>query len=129
MKRVNKPVWKRILASPFMLLLLLIICIILTKATMNIKRKAVISNERLLQAHAELAKLESRKTDLDKKVSRLSTDYGIESEIRTKYRAVKDGESLAVIIEQNNVEQSSSTASTTSPKYGWFRRMFRSLKI
>ena len=99
MKYGKRRLSKRIISSPLPLVVLLIAIVVLTRAAYGIHEKAAASAEKLSQAENELAKEEAHESDLKNKVSSLSTDDGIEAELRTKYRAVKDGESVAVIVD------------------------------
>lgn len=105
---------KKFALSPLVLVGLLFVLGLAIKATWSIYHKTVIETEKLSQASAELARLEVQKKDLEEEVKRLSTDQGIEAELRTKYRAVKEGESVAVILDNNNTAAAINTA-TTSP--------------
>jgi cell division protein FtsB len=126
MKYGNRPQWKRIVASPIALILLVIFLIVLVRATSRLTAKAESGSTRLAQAQAEYQKLEERKSDLSFKVTKLSTDEGLESEIRAKYRAVKEGESVAVIVDD---EESTSTAVADSPTdVGFFHKMLRKFR-
>ncbi|MEN9524373.1 MAG: hypothetical protein RL536_442 [Candidatus Parcubacteria bacterium] len=127
MKYGNSSVWKKVLGSPFSLVLLLVLVYVLGRAVLNIYHKADTSESRLAQAQMELSKLGERKNVLTNKVSQLSTEQGIEAEVRTKFHAVKEGESVAVIIDglqsvsANSATLSSATVSTNS--LSWWQRL------
>ncbi len=121
MKYGNRSPWKRHLASPLALILSFILVILLARASFSISQKSTLSASRLAQAQVEFQKLKTRQEDLSNKVGKLSSDGGLESEIRSKYRAIKEGESVAVIVDDN---KGTSTATTSVPtKSGWWRRM------
>ena len=115
----------RVMKSPITIILACIILAVLIKATWSIHKKAVIADTKLVQAKSELAKLQARDQDLQLQVGYLSTDQGVEAELRTKYRAVKDGESVAVIMDDSQpaaaIEASSSSSSSTVG-VSWWRR-------
>ena len=122
--------WKKVVASPLTLIVSAVLLAVLAKANWNIYTKASLSNTKLNQAQIELARQQARETELSGKVSDLSTDQGIEAEIRTKYHAVKEGESVAVIIDENktaSVVDASMTVATTS--VSWWGRMLRGLGL
>jgi len=127
MKYGNRPLWKKVMSSPVVLLVLLIVCVFLAKATRNLHIKAQTSEARLAQVHMELAKLENRETELSEKVAKLSTSEGLETEIRSKYRAVKEGESLAVIIDDDRISATNTASSTSSE--GWFKRLLHKVGL
>lgn len=123
MKYGNRSVWQKIIRSPLALFIALMVCVILAKATWSIHQKASLSATRLEQAQAQMAKLEARRTELSAKVDALSTPEGVEAEIRSKYRAVKAGESVAVIVDDQKLATSTATSSPAS-WWGSILRMF-----
>jgi len=128
MKYSNHSLWKRYVYSPVTLILILIVFVILVRATWKMNQKVSASSLRLAQAQVEFEKLETRQGDLSTKINKLSSEDGLKSEIRSKYRAVKQGESVAVIIEDGI--QASSTASSTSPHSkspGFWSRIFQKI--
>jgi cell division protein FtsB len=125
MKYGNNPGWKRFLASPVALILVLIVLVILARATMRLSAKADAGEERLTQAQAEYNKLKERQADLSFKVGKLSTDEGLESEIRAKYRAVKEGESVAVILDDE--ETAVAIQASTTIKVRFWRKFLGKL--
>ncbi len=109
--------------SPLAMAIICVILFVLIKATWSIHQKAVVSDAKLARARVELVKLQARQKDLDSQVSELSTDQGIETELRTKYRAVRDGESVAVIT--GDVGQTAATAgASTTVSVGWWRGLW-----
>lgn len=119
-KRYNKRKW---FSSPILLVVVLVVFIVLARAAFSIYEKAEISQTKLDQARRELIRLQERQADLGSQVSRLSTDEGVEAEIRTKYKGVRSGESVAVIIGDDVPVSSTSNASSTAAStasVGWF---------
>ncbi len=111
MRYGNRFTWKMAAKSPITLLLLLILFIVLARSAWKVHQKAELSVARLSQAQIELNRLTEREKELSSKVNYLSTADGLEAEIRTKYHAVKQGESVAVIIEDNKAAAVDSTQS------------------
>lgn len=113
---------RKTLYSPFVLVLLFIIMIILSSGVFGVYKKSKLSKVNLEREKKELEKLAMREKILASSIDYLKTDQGVEDEIRTKFRAVKDGEKVVVIID----EQSTSTpieseqASSTSFWYNLF---------
>ena len=127
MKYGNRSTWHKILRSPIMMFVGIVLFVILAKAAWNIHEKAAMSGARLVQAQNELQKLQEHQQDLSGKVAFLSTDQGVESELRTKYLAVKDDESVAVI-----TGSEVSTTSTSTPvvvQENWFMRFLHALGL
>lgn len=104
---------KKFLYSRPMLVILFILLLLLTKGTWNVYRKLHISQSNLDMVHRELEKLGEREQALAAEIKFLQTDTGIEAEIRDRYRVVKDGEEIAIIV-NDEVE----TSTTTSKKRG-----------
>ncbi|MEN9912805.1 MAG: hypothetical protein RLY66_213 [Candidatus Parcubacteria bacterium] len=130
MKYGNRPFWKRMIASPVAMVLGAVLLAVLAKAGWNIYEKAHLSSERLEQAQAELAKLRDRESKLSETVGYLSTERGLENEIRSKYHAVKEGESVAVIVDESaSTAQRAAAAEAASVQatstIGWWGRMLR----
>jgi hypothetical protein len=126
MKYGNRSLWKSIIASPVALIVVLVLFVVLANASWNIYGKARSSARRLDDVRLEFAKLEGRKNELAEKVAYLSTEQGFEAEIRTKFHAVRDGESVAVIIDESrtaNANNASTVVASTS--VGWWGRMLQ----
>ncbi len=92
--------------NPFITILAFVLLFLLARAAWNVHHSANSVSTKLSQAQAEEDKLESEKSDLSGKIAELSSPSGIESELRMKYRAVKDGELVAVIVSNTNNSQS-----------------------
>ncbi|MFA6553992.1 MAG: hypothetical protein WCS89_00600 [Candidatus Paceibacterota bacterium] len=130
MKYGNQSIWKKLISSPITLLGFLILFFFLFRAAWSVHEKAVLSELKLKTAQIELNKLEAHQRDLSNQIGYLSTEQGIEAELRTKYRAVKEGELVAVIVDNNqNVANISAvtatTTATTTESNGWGRRLLR----
>ena len=130
MKYGNRSVWRGIISSPITLVAAAIILVVLVRAAVNIHAKANESAIKLASAQAEYNKLQSRDSELNARVGYLSTDQGVESEIRSKYRGLKEGESLAVIVDESQTASSStnanqSAAAIQTPISGrpWWRKL------
>ena len=122
MKYGNRSPWKRFIYSPAGIIIGCIGLFILIRAAWNIHEKAVVADERLSQAQAELSSLEQQKESLSSSISYLSTPAGMEAELRDKYHAVKAGESVAVIVDDasSGASSSSSGGASSTPGVGWW---------
>jgi cell division protein FtsB len=127
MRYGNKPLYERIAGSPAVLLVLLIILVLLGKAAWNIHEKARTADIKLSEASDQLAKLQESQRDLSAKVAYLSTDQGVEAEMRTKWKAVKAGESVAVIVDDS--QQAAAGAASSTPSGGWWGAVLRFLGL
>jgi cell division protein FtsB len=113
------------LSSPISLVAALIILVLLLRAAWNIHDKSRLSETRLDKAEIELAKLQDDHKELSEKSADLATDAGLENEMREKYRAVRPGESVAVIVD--NAEPTGLSLSTTSSATTVNRGFWRSI--
>jgi cell division protein FtsB len=128
MKYGKSGVWRKIISSPFTLVIILIFFIFMLKVVWNIREKLSDSNSRLRSTNAEFMKLQAHQNDLSNKISYLSTEQGIEAELRTKYRAIREGESVAVIVDEDQASSSLTHASSsqqTDSNISWWRRILR----
>ena len=132
MKYSKSGLWKSIISSPITLVVIIFIFIFLVRAVWNMNDRLNSSLSKLETANAELKKLEDHQNSLTNKIKYLSTDQGIEAELRTKYRAIREGESVAVIVENDqtaNVSQFASSSDDLSSqkmtKKGWFGRLLQ----
>ncbi len=98
--------------SPISLLVLFIIFIIILRSVFNVYSKEKISKLNLEKEKIEYEKMNSRKDNLLNSIDYLKTDDGIESEIRNKFRLVKEGESVTVIVNDNSMSSISIGTST-----------------
>lgn len=80
------------------LVLFFVLIFFVGKAALNTYGKMRESSIRRSQAEAELAELENRYEELNKKVEYLGTEKGIEEEIRTKFNVAREGEKVFVIV-------------------------------
>ena len=99
-----------------MVVLLALVLAALARSTWGIYEKFALSGEKLSQAQRQLADLKSQEGQLSQSIAQLSTASGAEAVMRTDFRIVKPGESLAVII-----DTATATATTTVPLGFWQR--------
>jgi hypothetical protein len=111
---------KKIIYSPAVLILLGIILLIILNGVWNIHSKAILSKNNLNREQIELNKIIEREKNLESSLEYLKTDQGIENEIRSKFRAVKEGEKLAVILDDN---PSTSTSTITEQNKSLWNRI------
>ena len=106
---------KRYFYSPAMIVVFVVAIGFLARATWSIHGKYELSKSKLGQAEGQLAALTAQKSDLSQSIAELSTASGTESVMRTDFRIVKPGESLAVIIDT----ATTATATVTPPLSFW----------
>ncbi len=130
MKSGNRSPWKRLFYSPIGIVLACIILFSLIRGGLGIHEKAMLAGQRLSQAQTELADLQHQQSSLSASIAQLSTTEGIEAELREKYHAVKEGESVAVIIDNSNTASSSKQATSTSAeKSSWWQGLLQFIGI
>lgn len=97
----QKGKYRRILFSPLSVIILFLLILFFARAVWNVYQKATLSAANALSAEIELHKLQERKNLLDSEVKRLSTDTGVDEEIRAKYSVSKPGENIIIIVPDN----------------------------
>lgn len=83
---------------------LAVLIVLLSRPTWKIFEKSRESKENLKKAQTELAQLEVRKRQLASDVAYLRTEHGRDQEIRDKFGVAKNGETMIVIVRDNNNE-------------------------
>lgn len=91
-KRIQRAIY-----SPLSLALLIILFLILVRATWGVYQKQSESAQKRDQTQQEYLALLEKKKNLEESVQKLSTTDGVEEEIREKYRMAKKGEQLLVL--------------------------------
>ena len=74
--------------------------------------KSTEAKEKRDLAMAELKRLEARETDLKTEISRLSSERGVEEELRDRYFVAKEGERVAVIRTDSSPPSKTNTRAT-----------------
>lgn len=72
-------------------------------------------------AELEVETLKARQADLDRKVASLSSDRGLEEELRRRFGVGREGEGVIEIIEQAPPPPQ---APSGGGLFGWIRRIF-----
>jgi cell division protein FtsB len=119
-KRIQK-----ILYSPIVLLILAIILVLLFRGVLSVYKKEKLTSQNLKQDKTELNKIISRQNNLASSLEYLKTDQGVENEIRSKFRVVKEGEKVSIIIDEQKTDEPVSTTTTENGFWynivNWFR--------
>lgn len=116
----KKKRFRKILYSPFTLIILFIVFAILCKGVWGVYNKSQLSLENLERERKELEKLSVREKNLASSIDYLKTEQGIEDEIRTKFRVVKEGEKVVVIVDNQVPTTTTSTIATSTPSF-WYK--------
>lgn len=118
-KKIRKFVY-----SPFTLLGLLILSVFMIQGVLGVYHKERISREKLEAARIELEKLEIRERGVAQSIEYLKTDEGVEGEIRRKFRAAKEGENIAVILDEGSASTTEEASSTHEESHGFWYNLF-----
>lgn len=113
---------KNIIYSPVVLIVLVLVLAFLIRGSWNLRDKAIISKGNLEREKIELQKIVDRKNNLESSIEYLKTDQGVENEIRSKFRATREGEKLVVIVDEGSSTISTSTIIET--QHGFLYRLF-----
>lgn len=92
--------------SRFWIGFLLIICILLGLSTFRMYKKYVHAQQIKNDYHKELLQVQNHATELKNNIDALSTDRGKETEIRDRYRVVKEGEQMILIVDNDDEKKS-----------------------
>ncbi len=107
--------FKRILYSRAMIVILMIVIVFAIKATWSVYKKQQTSRMNLNRLQLEISELKQREDYIKSGIDRLGTDKGVEEEIRQKFKVVKDGESMSILIDDEQV-----MATSSSPEKGFW---------
>lgn len=113
---------KRIVYTRAAVVLLLMPTLLLAYATYNAFLKERQTAQRREAIAAELGALEKREQALQEEIERLSTDRGIEEEIRSKFDVGRKGEKLIVIVEPE--QEAEAQAEFKEKEDGWLDSFF-----
>ena len=107
-----------------MLAILFIILILIAKGVWNIYGKERSAMADRIDTERQIAALRERQTFLENEVNRLKTKNGVEREIREKFNVKKEGEEVAVIVDEPTDPDNEQKPSLTSRLASWFKRIF-----
>ncbi len=111
---------RKVIYSPIILIVLCLTLFLLVKGVWSVYQKQKLSLQNLEKERKELEKLVSREKTLATSINYLKTDQGVENEIRSKFRAVKENEKVVVIID----DQASTTIAEPPAKKGFWYELF-----
>ena len=116
---------KRIIYSWPVLIILLILVLLTAKGVWGVYKSREISYNNKTNSEEEYNELQDRSSSMISEIEMLETEKGIETEIRDKFRVVKEGEQLAVII--NSVEDVNGIQES-SPKESFWTKIWNFLR-
>src|SRR3989344_6772660 len=95
----RRTLFRSILYSPFTASVLVILMFFIGQATIKIFKTYLETRQDYQAAIAEFEKLQNREKSIKNRIESLSTERGIEEEIRNKFGFIKEGEEVVVIVE------------------------------
>ena len=109
--------FRKVLFSKGVIIAIVILGAFMARATWNVYKKERASSANAFEAEKELNKLHDRQLLLNFEISRLSTDQGIEEEIRSKYSVIKPGENMLVIVDKD-----ATSTTVIQPRETWWNK-------
>jgi cell division protein FtsB len=100
----RKRPYRILLSSPFLSVILIGLTLFLVARAVDIRNKMKSTDTTLEVSSQESMSLEQRKEFLESEIERLSTDRGMEEEIRTKFGVAAAGEELAILVDPSSGE-------------------------
>ncbi|PIT91285.1 hypothetical protein COU17_01525 [Candidatus Kaiserbacteria bacterium CG10_big_fil_rev_8_21_14_0_10_49_17] len=91
---------KALLSWPTFIVLLLL-AVLLSKATFNVYTEARITREKLAERQEYLENLAKREESLSKELERLQSERGLEAELRRQFEVAREGEEVIVVLDSN----------------------------
>ncbi len=117
----DKKRFRRILYSRVVFALVLISGLFVGKATFDMYRSDNLTAEKRRIAEDELMAVKGRESLLRAQIISLKTERGVEEELREKFRVVKNGEGVIIVVDQEKKE-STTTKSGFTRFFKWFFR-------
>lgn len=111
--------FENLLYSTGSILILLVVIGFLVKAVFGAYDKKRRSEAELARTQTAHAALVLERNNLSKSEAFLKTEEGVEAELRSKYRLVRPGENVAVIVDEENsslIPNSAKTQNLTNPE-------------
>ncbi len=93
---------KKILYSPYVVILLAVILIFLLRGVWGVYQKSSYSRENLERAQTNYNELQARERKLSEEIEYLKTTGGKEEEIREKYGLIKPNEEVIMVVDPEN---------------------------
>ena len=120
----QKKTFRRVLYSKGIFAALILAALFGLKATWGIHQKDLEARANAEEAQVTLAELKSREAFLRAELDRLSTERGVEAEIRKKFPLAKEGEEVAVVVDEPG---GNATATPETSEPSWWERLWHAL--
>lgn len=119
----HKERFRRVLYSIPSLIILLLVAGLLVRGAFKIMVKRAESAERLRTLEAENEVLRARESSLKADIAHLETEEGVIDEIRAKFNVAREGERLAVIVD-DEAPAATGTPSTLERGLRWLKSLW-----
>lgn len=100
----------------FWIVVLLFLVIIFGMNTLNMYKKYAHAKKIRDEVALELVNVQNNKEALERNIESLSTDRGKEAEVRDRYRVVKEGEQMILIVDNEDSEENHLSNETILPE-------------
>lgn len=120
--------FRRMLYSKIVAVALLALFVLVAQATWGMYEKSVEAGERRDRAEMTLRGYEERTQELDANIERLSTERGIEEEIRDRFMVAKEGEGV-IVVRTPSAEKKEDVVIVNGEKRSIWKRMLSSVGI
>jgi cell division protein FtsB len=110
---------KQLMYSVPSLCMLAVLTFFIAKGAFNIMMVERESAHRVKELEAKAATLSLREKELEEDINKLGTEEGILEEIKEKFSVTREGEYVAIIVEQQSKEDSSDKNSQV-----WYKRLW-----
>jgi len=96
------------LYSKGVLFIFIIIIIFLANATWNVYQNYKEAKINEYRVSSRLGEVEKRESEIIEKIDKLSTERGMEEELRKRFDVAKEGENIIIVVEPDGVESGES---------------------
>ncbi|MFT7558090.1 MAG: cell division protein FtsB [Planctomycetota bacterium] len=91
-------------SHPVITLLLVVIIVVVSLTFLDLQEKLERAKVVRMERQEQLGRLEADHDDIKERLDKLQTPYGVEYELRDKYRVVKEGEGVVVLLSEQDEE-------------------------
>lgn len=115
--------FRRLLYSKVTLIILALLVVWLFFVVLSMYQKERDTRLRRVEQREVLNELEAREESLREEIERLSTERGIEEEVRSKFEVGKEGEEVIIIVDNPDAEDTSKKETKKSfwqKVFSWF---------
>ena len=98
------------------LVVLFVLVIMVFHSTWNVYKKKTESEDMKNLSYQRVEELRGRSNELQAKIDRLSTQTGIEEEIRSKFSVAKGDENMVIVVDEDG------SSSTAPVKHGFWAK-------